>query len=268
MNNNKKYDLSEMTFLIPIRLDTIIRLENLIACVKHLKKYFKTNIMVLHADSYDNGIIKRMLNKHIDYIFIENHDSVFYRTQFLNKMTLLATTPFVGIWDADAIVSPKQIIESFEELKKGAEISHPYDGRPYDTSGIIRAEYYKTLNINLLEKQVNKMLLIYGNDMKGAAILVNRQAYIDSGIENEEFYGWGPEDFERYERWKILGYRMHRAEGPLFHLTHSRGMNSQYRSMQQAQDTNNEFMVTKMSSKKDIEERVAYNKELHNLLKI
>ena len=49
-------------------------------------------------------------------------------------------------------------------------------------------------------------------------------------MENENFYGWGPEDIERVKRWEILGYRIKRIEGSLFHLHHPRLKNSWYAS--------------------------------------
>ena len=88
--------------------------------------------------------------------------------------------------------------------------------------------------------------------MKGGAFLANRNSYIVSGMENENFYGWGPEDFERYSRWKNLGYKISRVKGNLYHLTHSRGTNSTYRSQQQIMETNKEYMRTRCSSRNEI----------------
>ncbi len=31
---------------------------------------------------------------------------------------------------------------------------------------------------------------------------------LEAGMENEHFYGWGPEDMERAMRWNTLGYRI------------------------------------------------------------
>ena len=61
-----KYDLTDVSFLIPIRLDSIIRLENLIASIKFLLKNFKTKVIVLQADKYDNGILKKLLNRNVE----------------------------------------------------------------------------------------------------------------------------------------------------------------------------------------------------------
>ena len=52
-----KTDLNDTTFIIPIRLDSIIRLENLILTVDCIQSFFNTNIIILEASSYRNDII-------------------------------------------------------------------------------------------------------------------------------------------------------------------------------------------------------------------
>jgi len=96
------------------------------------------------------------------------------------------------------------------------------------------------------------MSLIYGIDMKGGAMFVNKEAYIKAGMENEKFYGWGPEDWERFERWKILNLKIYQSKGPLFHLTHSRGSNSTFRSTEQSINTHKELSLTRFSSKSEL----------------
>jgi len=247
-----KTDLRDMTFLIPIRIDSIMRLENLILSVQSLLKNFDTHITVLEASSYPNGILKKMLGDKVEYRFVEDKDPVFYRTKYLNDMTRRSCTSYIGIWDADVIIPKEQILDSIIKLRQGVEIAYPYDGHFYDTSVVIRELYAQNRNIRFLLKNTAKMSLIYGDKMKGGAMLVNKEAYIRAGMENEKFYGWGPEDFERYERWKILDLKIYHSEGPLFHLTHSRGSNSTFRSMEQAINTNKEFSLTKFSSKAEL----------------
>ena len=241
-----------MTFLIPLRMDSILRLENLILSVQALLKSFDTNITVLEASNYSNGIIPKMLGNKVTYSFTEDRDSVFYRTKHLNTMTLRSVTPYIGIWDTDIIIPKEQIMDAIEKLRQGIEVAYPYDGHFYDTSSVIRELYIQNKSIRFLQKNIAKMSLIYGPSMKGGAMFVNKEAYIQAGMENEKFYGWGPEDFERYDRWKILGLKIHHSQGPLFHLTHSRGSNSTFRSMEQTINTNKEFSITKFSSKEEL----------------
>jgi hypothetical protein len=247
-----KTNLTDFTFLIPLRVDTMVRLENILANVDYLLRHFDTNITVLQASGYENGIVPKLLPKCIKYMFVEDYDTVFYRTKYLNQMTRETPTPYLGIWDTDVIIPKEQITDSVEKLREGYEIAYPYDGRFYDTTDMVRELYLRNKSIKTLIKNQQKMYLIYSNKVKGGAMFVNKDAYTKAGMENEKFYGWGPEDWERAERWKILEYRVYNSEGVLYHLTHSRGSNSSYRSLEQMKDSNKELRRTTMSNKEDL----------------
>ena len=57
----RKTDLTKITFMIPVRFDSMIRLENLILSVNYICRNFKTNIIVLQASKYDNRYVKKLL---------------------------------------------------------------------------------------------------------------------------------------------------------------------------------------------------------------
>lgn len=225
-----KINIKYFTFIVPVRVDSIIRIENLLMSIQYLLKNFETNITVLEASDYNNGILQKLLDKKVEYVFFEDKDPIFYRTKYLNIMTIKSTTPYVGIWDADVIIPKDQIIDSVEKIRNCFEIAFPYDGSFFDTSEIIREYYLKHQEVDVLIKNKNKMEKIYGENMGGGAIFVNKNAYILSGMENERYYGWGLEDGDRLERWITLNYRIYRSSGCLFHLTHPRTLNSTYRS--------------------------------------
>ena len=66
----------------------------------------------------------------------------------------------------------------------------------------------------------------FGKSSMGGALFLNRQVFIDSGMENEYFISWGAEDWERFRRFVKLGYRVGRVKGPLFHIDHARKQDS------------------------------------------
>jgi len=247
-----RINLEDVTFLIPIRIDSIVRLENLIMGVSYLLKSFHTNITVLEASNYENGVVRKLLGRSVDYMFVEDKDPVFYRTKYLNVMTERAKTSFIGIWDSDVVIPKCQIIDAVNNLRMGIEIGFPYDGDFRDTTEVVREYYFNNREINFLLRNKRKMPQIYGAEAKGGAILVNKVAYIIAGKENERYYGWGPEDYDRYERWKAFGYNIYRSSGCLFHLTHPRGGNSSFRSTKQADNTSRELFITQVSSKEEI----------------
>lgn len=78
-------------------------------------------------------------------------------------------------------------------------------------------------------------------------------------MENEHFYGWGPEDFERYSRWQAFGYKLFRTEGFMIHLTHQRDINSHFNSVFQMKKLNLELARTRNSSRNQIIQHLKLN---------
>ncbi len=221
-----KTDFSDVTFLIPIRIDSVIRLENILASIKHLLSHFDTNIVILEANKYDNHILKNLLPADVKYIFVEDWDPIFHRTKYINTLFLESNTSIISIWDADIIIPERQLIESINALRGGRfEVSFPYDGSFFDIPEFIRDIYIESQDIRIIENNINKLSMPYGNSMGGGALFITSEAFIQSGREDERFYGWGPEDWNRVEKWKVLGYRTYRPKGPLFHLSHPRDVN-------------------------------------------
>lgn len=251
-----KIGLQDTTFLIPIRIDYIDRLENILAVVGYLRRYFKTNIMILEASTGENSFLKHMLpkDKCIDYLFFYDDDPIFYRTHYINHMAHKVQTPIIAIWDADIIAPIEQVAASINQIRQGnADVAHPYDGTCLDSSDILRKLFVRTGNVNVLVKNLNKMKVLYHPKvMTGGGFFMKTDKYKSAGMENECFYGWGPEDFERYDRWKAFGYKLFRTEGNIIHLTHQRNMNSKFNSSFQMNNLNLELFRTRNSSKEQI----------------
>lgn len=226
-----KYDLTNVSFLIPIRLDSVIRIENILLSIDNILNHFKTNIYVLEAAEYCNGILKKILPNEVNYIFEYDCDPIFHRTKYLNLLSTIVTTPVIALWDADVIVESSQIKDSATDvLTQRFDASYPYDGRFMDTSSIIRSMYLTKPDIQFLLRNINKMSLPYGDSMVGGAVFVDTKKFHAIGGENENFYGWGPEDWERKARWERSGFSISRIQGPLFHLSHPRDINGRHSS--------------------------------------
>lgn len=241
-----KFELKDTTFVIPVRIDSIVRLENLLLTLENLESHFDTNIVVVEASYYNNGILKRLMSDSVSYCFIEDKDPVFHRTRHLNSISMQINTPIIGVWDADVILDPIQILNAVQQLRSGlCDFAYPYDGHFLDISEILRNYYLLYKDIDFLKKNTLKMRSLYSSTREGnatgGAFLISTEKYKDSGLENEAFYGWGGEDGERYYRWLILNYRICRSEGALFHLSHPRNQNGVIRSNYHEAKTMNEY---------------------------
>lgn len=223
--------LKDVTFIIPVRMDSIIRLENLLVVIKCIKK-FNSKIIILESGKYKSFTKRLFPQKYeIEYRFVNDDDIVFYRTRFINMALEFVDTPYVAVWDADVIVDDKQIVESMTILRSGdADVSFPYDGDFLNTDIPMRDLFLEKQDIRFLYRYKNYMNSLYGENFIGGGFIINKEKYINAGKENENYYGWGPEDLDRVQRWKAMEYKIHRSQGPMFHLCHPRDINGIPRS--------------------------------------
>jgi len=221
----RRFDLNDTTFLIPVRIDSPIRHENIKLIIEFLISYFNTNIIVLEA--YKKETIASKLSGQIQKFFIKDNNPVFYRSRFINIMAVMATTPFMSIWDTDVLVEPKQIVEAVKLLRKNkADLVYPYDGRFYYTNNEMRRLYIEFKDFSLMRRHLEEMTTHLEYYSGGGAFIVKRDSFYKAGMQNENFTSWGPDDKERIVRFSILNYAIEWINGPMYHLYHPRYMNS------------------------------------------
>lgn len=105
MSVRDKIDLKDVTFIIPVRIDTIERLENSLLVTNYLLEHFTTSIYVVEAAERNNLILKQSLHSEIQYFFIEDHVEIFHRTKFINFLARKVSTTFTAVWDSDVLVA-------------------------------------------------------------------------------------------------------------------------------------------------------------------
>lgn len=250
-----KANLSDVTFLILVRLDTIQRLENILIVIDQLHKYFKTNVYVREAAYYKNNILFSMLNRRTKYEYVEDKDTVLYRTKHFNQMIASTHTPYIAIWDTDVVVDKIAIIDCIYQLRsKAYDVAYPYDGQCYDVSFVFKPLYFRKRDIRFLFRHKEKMNFLSPDLLVGGAVLLNREKFVMAGGENEKHYGWGNEDYDRYYRFNTLKYAIYRANKPLFHLSHPRKSNSNFINTKMRDKSYALCFQIKKSSKKELEE--------------
>jgi predicted glycosyltransferase involved in capsule biosynthesis len=224
MNKN---NLADVTFLIPVRIDSVDRSENINLIIKFIKDHFTTTIKLLEADN-----VEKLFNPLIDKkIFIFDNDTLFHHTRYRNDLARNIETPFIIFWDTDIIISPVQIVQAVTLLrKKESEFIIPYTGEVYKIDSFLKQIFCKNNSASYLQNNIKKMQLMYGAFSVGGIFICRLDDFWIAGGENENFYGWGPEDIERVKRWEILGYSITFLKGPIFHLHHVRLQTSWYGS--------------------------------------
>ncbi|WP_301705440.1 glycosyltransferase [uncultured Parabacteroides sp.] len=236
-------DNDRLSFVIPIRVDSAERERNLDVVVEMLSEMEGVDVSILEGDEQPLYRLKKAY-KNVRYRFVEDRHPVFHRTKYLNRLLRDAQGAVVGVWDTDVAITYEQILDAVKAIRTGwAVMSFPYDGRFYTLSPEDSDQFVRDRSFERLDELVKTSHLAHGPHSVGGAFLVNRKLYLQSGGENEHFYGWGPEDAERAKRMEILGLSVYRASGPLFHLYHPRKENSWYGSADIELKNRQEFLT-------------------------
>ena len=239
-----KKDLKDCTFIIPIRIESNDRLRNIITVLCYLNSAFDTNIIVKEVDT-DSKFDKQALPQiteycgdvsNINYIFEQSDDPLFLREKILNEMLVLTKTKVIVNYDCDMILPIDTYLESYRRIMEDrSDMIYPYgEGRGYlskvNTTDTLVSDF---LNDDDYDLSILKRSSVPDNAGYGWIQFLSRDVYFEGGMENENFMGSAPDDYERHHRFKTLGYRVHRINSEVFHLEHARGMNSYPQSMTQ-----------------------------------
>ena len=224
-----KHDLTNTTFIIPLRIDSQDRLNNLVYNLLYLLNNFKTNIFVLEADTTSKikDIIEKCKDGEVKHIFVEDSNPHFHRTKYLNMMLDLVTTPVTVNYDVDILLPVPTYVECQQLIINGEyDLIYPFSWgasqRLVSQSNTNRENFVQTLDINAFESQ----FLEIGDSQCGHAQFFNTNSYREGFMENESYMSYGPEDKERMWRFYGLGYKLYWYENLVYHLEHSRGINS------------------------------------------
>ena len=190
---------SKITIMILYRGDTIQRLENVVEIIRILSSFSNVVVYIREATNYNNKIIQSSVKSFTNYEFVIDRDPILHKTKHFNEMLRNVTTEFVGIWDTDVIAYKESFLECFEKLKKGeVTLALPYNGVCLDTSSIIRQVYLQKQKFDILVDNMQKMKRLQPYVLTGGAVLMHTETFRLLGGENENYYGWGDDDYDRY----------------------------------------------------------------------
>jgi hypothetical protein len=229
-----RIDLSEATFIIPIRIESNDRLRNVITTTAFLLENFDTNIIIKEVDSesiFKNvalPILKNILDVDvkIHHIYEKSDSPSFHRQRVLNEMIAAADTEIVVNYDCDVLLPLESYHEAYSSiLHHTHDVIYPYGQGMYQkqvqASDEVVSDFLQTMDYSILDSNST----IHTSDF-GWAQFFNRQVYIDGGMENENFVAYAPEDKERFYRFTTLDYNVGRINDYVYHLEHARGQNS------------------------------------------
>ena len=142
-------------------------------------------------------------------------------------MIMMCETDVVVNYDCDIILPIKSYEVAYDAIiKDKADVVYPYGDGDYQVQvhaddNLVTDFLIHDFDYEHLQSKSN----IY--DAKyGFCQFFSRKAYIEGGMENENFVAYAPEDVERYHRFVTLGYRVVRISNVVYHLEHERTFNS------------------------------------------
>lgn len=228
-------DLSNATFIIPLRIESEDRMRNIITLLCFLFENFDTNVIIKEVDSqpvFEKNVlpqVKEFVSKDINltHIFEKSEDPVFYRMHILNEMLTMTKTDVVVNYDCDVLMPIQTYVNAYEVILNGTyDVVYPYGNGTYQkqvnvTDEIVSDFLNNDFDFSILDNNSQ----ISTSDF-GWVQFFNRSVYFNGGMENENFKGSSPEDKERFFRFTTLGYNIGRIDNWIYHLEHSRGPNS------------------------------------------
>jgi hypothetical protein len=248
-------DLSNVTFIIPLRIDSDDRLRNIILSTSFLLNKFDCRVIIKESDEMSKfdywalPLIKSISDtKNLKYIFEENHDDHFHRTRLLNEMILQTETEIVVNYDSDIILPVSSYVNAQQMLtSSNFDVVYPYRfGEKGERKVVLNTrvetedDLEKLLDFPLIKKFISNYepeafseSYVYATHSQGLGWaeygmvqFFNTEVYKRGYLENENFIAYAPEDVERHHRWKLLGYKIGRIDNYAYHLEHKRTQNS------------------------------------------
>ena len=132
----KREDLSDVTFIVPLRIESQDRMRNIITSMIYLLRNFKTNVIIKECDEENIfersalGIIRDAVGDAVDdlkYVFEKTSEYTFHRTKILNDMIMMTETPVVVNYDSDILLPKNSYINARDEIIKGSvNLVYPY----------------------------------------------------------------------------------------------------------------------------------------------
>ena len=251
-----KTDLTDATFIIPIRIESEDRLRNVITSVAFLLNNFDTNIIIKEVDK--TSVFKERALPQLEsffgevkvkHIFEESDEPLFHRQRVLNEMIIEADSEIVVNYDCDVILPLESYVTAYMGIKQGIyDVVYPYgDGmyqRQVNAEDKIVSSFLDSNDYSVLDSVSNE----HTSDF-GWAQFFRRSVYIEGGMENENFRAYAPEDKERYYRFTTLGYKVGRINSVVYHLEHARGENSWFSNPHMESNLNEWEMISRMDKK-------------------
>lgn len=223
----------DLTFIIPIQIETEDRLRNIISSVSYLLNHIPAKIIVKEVSPYPNfrevalpEIKKRVDTKNLIDLYQKTENPWFCKSKVLNDLIIASDSKVLANYDADVILPIESYFDAYKLIEQNKyDVVYPYQCGVYQWKSEYNSEIYSNFMETLSIETLNQNKTLY-NSTIGWSQFIKRETYIDSFMMNENFISWGCEDDEFYYRMSLLERKIGRVDNYAYHLEHSRTQNS------------------------------------------
>lgn len=230
--------MRELTFIIPIRVDTEDRVDNGLTVLRFIQMHFpQSEVLLMEQDS-------KIRTERIVEAFpavqrnFELNPGRFSKSLAVNTGIALSTRELICMCDTDILLHPDALRRAVQIISKNSGcVVIPHNRIFMDVSGALKTEIAKTLDMEKFGRvrsfsnaPVRAGLEL--RDCNGGIFLAKKEVLILSGGLNKKMISYGWEDTEFIRRLDKLGYYTFMLpEYNLVHLDHRRGPDSQINEM-------------------------------------
>lgn len=230
--------ITDVDIIIPFRNNSDLRLNNLKYVIKYYKKFLPSaNIIIVEQDTLtDFKELNKLIYKHL---IINLNENLFCRSFLLNEGYNNSHAKYLILSDCDCIIS-KEILLNIEEYY---DLFDKYYIIPYkivhylssEQSDLVKNNFLTELKIENFKKDPETYSWTF---TKGGVNIVSSKNFYKVGGFNTNFIGWGGEDEEICERFKLSNIEIKNLFFDLFHLRHE--FNTQHQNDKYSNDDINE----------------------------
>ncbi len=213
-------DYGKLTVIIPYRrTDDLQREENLDINLNYLSKLGIKNLIISqHSDKSAKPLLIEKYGNLFDYFrvyFSYADGKLFNKSLAINQGVIKSKTPYIAIFDVDALTRKENIDQAIYLLDKGFELVHPFDRLVKDI--VDKKSFIADWDFEKVKSPTQQR-----DWADGGIVFWNKRSFIDIGMKNEHITGWGSEDNEIIFRANIFQLKQIRIDDILYHLFHDR----------------------------------------------
>ena len=215
-------DYGKLTVIIPYRkTDDPQREENIDITLDYLSKSGIINLIISeHSDESSEQFFMDTYGNLFDSFrvtFSYADGKLFNKAHAINQGVIKSKTPYIAIFDIDALTKKENIDLAIYLLDKGFDVVHPFNRIVKDIMD--KKSFKEGYDFDTVESPAQ-----HRDWADGGIVFWNKRSFIDIGMENEYFTGWGNEDNEILHRANLFQLKQIRLDDSLYHLYHERPM--------------------------------------------